>query len=229
MVAIRTTLAKRTKMKPITNLICLKTLYIYSLFASCFFIGSPAWAQESEPQTLDRAYCDSIELGHPDLERCDAFLEELVAEEELALEESMYMEAQAEEALQMQMVAESRLIAAERRDEAPERSENSRTETQTRSNAGSVIITGAGTAAGVFGGFIGGVIITFDYGVASGADGLVWAFTTVAGGIVGGLIGRGISNNIWGDDEDDNTRAAQFYVAPYLNEDASGLTFSSRF
>ena len=213
-------------MKRIANLICLKTLYIYSLFTFCFFIGSPAWAQESEPQVLDRAYCDSVELGHPDLERCDAFLEELVAEEELALGESMYMETQAEGELLNQMVAESRLMAAERRADGIV---YSRTETQTRWNAGSVIITGAGASVGAFGGLIAGVIITFDYGVGSGADGLVWAFTTAMGGLVGGMIGKGISNKIWGYDEDDDTRSAQFYVAPYLHEDASGLTFSSRF
>jgi len=214
-------------MKPITNLICLKTLYMSSLFAFGFSIGSPAWAQESEPQALDRAYCDSVELGHPDLDRCEAFLEELVAEEELALGESMYMETQAEGELLNQMVAESRLMAAERRADGIV---YSRTETQTRWNAGSVIITGAGASAGAFGGLIVGVVLTLDLsGGSDNLDGVVWAVTTVAGGLLGWRIGRGISNKIWGYEGDDDTSAAQFYVAPYLNEDASGLTFSSRF
>jgi len=189
-------------------------------------MGSPAWAQESEPQALDRDYCDSIELGHPDLDRCEAFLEELVAEEELALGESMYMETQAEGELLNQMVAESRLIAAERRADGIV---YSRPETQTRWNAGSVIITGAGASVGAFGGLFFGGLLTFDYNGGSSGDGIVWVCTTVAGGLVGGLVGRGISNLIWDYDEDDDTRAAQFYVAPYLREDASGLTFSSRF
>lgn len=107
--------------------------------------------------------------------------------------------------------------------------EMERTEAQTRWNAGSVIITGTGAAAGAFGGLIVGVIITFDYNGTSTADLVLWAGTAAAGGLVGGLVGRGISNLIWGDDGDDDTRTAQFYVAPYLHEDASGLTFSSRF
>ena len=213
-------------MKLITNLICLKTLYIYSLFASCFFIGSPAWAQESEPLALDRAYCDSVELGHPDLDRCEAFLEELLAEEELALGESMYMETQAEGELLNQMVEESRLRAAERRADGIVYSSP---ETQTRWNAGSVIITGAGASVGAVGGLFVGAVLTFSLDGGSSTDGIVLVVTTAMGGLVGGLIGRGISNKIWGYDEDDDTRSAQFYVAPYLHEDASGLTFSSRF
>jgi hypothetical protein len=56
--------------------------------------------------------------------------------------------------------------------------------------------------------------------------------------MVGGMIAEGIIKLIWKDDDgdgdgdddgDDDTRNPQFYVAPYLHEDASGLTFSSRF
>jgi hypothetical protein len=176
-------------MKPITNLICLKTLYMSSLFVFCFFIGSPAWAQESEPQELDRAYCDSIELGHPDLERCEVFLEELAP------------------------IGES--------GECWEC-----TETQTRWNAGSVIITGAAASAGAVGGLViyvesSSCFIFCNAGLA--------LLSLGGGGLVGGLVGRGISNLIWGYEGGDDTRTAQFYVAPYLHEDASGLTFSSRF
>ena len=156
-------------MKLITNLICLKTLYISSLFASCFFIGSPAWAQATQPPQSD--FLTLVEQSRP--------------------------------------------------------TEMESTETQTRWNAGSIIITGAGAAAGAFGGLMTYAVVTFPlYSRMPTFD--FWAVAS-AGGLVGGLIGRGISNKIWGDDGDDDTRAAQFYVAPYLHEDASGLTFSSRF
>ena len=61
-----------------------------------------------------------------------------------------------------------------------------------------------------------------------------YAIPMVGGMRVGGMIGVGITKLIWKDDDGDDdggddTRAAQFYVAPYLHEDASGLTFSSRF
>jgi hypothetical protein len=124
-----------------------------------------AQAQESEAQALIRAYCDNIELGHPDLERCEGILEGLVAGEELALEELMYMEAQADEERLNQMVAESRLIVAEHFDEAPERYEApersvavsrlTEVERGTRSNAG-VLLTSA-AVVGVGGlGLVGG-------------------------------------------------------------------------
>ena len=78
---------------------------ITSAVLSLSFYAPAAQAQESEFEGLDRAYCDDLEFGHPDLERCEVFLEELAAEEELL----------------NQMVAASRSIAAETTD----RSDNS--------------------------------------------------------------------------------------------------------
>ena len=129
-------------------------------------VDQPITTESSAPsaQALDRAYCDNIELGHPDLERCEGILEGLVAEEELALEELMYMEAQADEERLNQMVAESSLIAAERRDEAPERSvavsRLTEVERGTRSNAGVLLTSAAvGGLGGV--GLVGGLFVGF--------------------------------------------------------------------
>ena len=105
------------------------------LLALSLSVGGSAQAQSYEPQVLDRVYCDNIELGHPDLERCEAFLEELVAEEELLNE----------------MVAEPRLIAAERRDEAPEREPSYRV-----FKAAAIIVV---IPAGGVGGYLGGVAL----------------------------------------------------------------------
>jgi hypothetical protein len=156
-------------MKPITNLICLKTLYISSLFAFCFFIGSPAWAQAAQPPQSE--FLTLVEQSRP-----------------------MEMES---------------------------------TETQTRWNAGSVLIIGVGA----YGGASAAGISWGIWSLASGdpANDIAGYASMAVGGIVGGLLGRSISNKIWGYDGDDDTRTAQFYVAPYLHEDASGLTFSSRF
>jgi hypothetical protein len=101
------------------------------------------------------------------------------------------------------------------------------TETQTRWNAGSVLIIGVGA----YGGASAAGISWGIWSLASGdpANDIAGYASMAVGGIVGGLLGRSISNKIWGYDGDDDTRAAQFYVAPYLHEDASGLTFSSRF
>ena len=101
------------------------------------------------------------------------------------------------------------------------------TETQTRWNAGSVLIIGVGAYSGASAAGIAWAIVT----LASDepANDIVGYASMAVGALGGGLVGRSISNKIWGDDGGDDTRAAQFYVAPYLHEDASGLTFSSQF
>jgi hypothetical protein len=207
-----------------------------------------AQAQESEAQALIRAYCDNIELGHPDLERCEGILEGLVAGEELALEELMYMEAQADEERLNQMVAESRLIVAEHFDEAPERYEApersvavsrlTEVERGTRSNAG-VLLTSA-AVVGVGGlGLVGGVFIGAGAcGVLTGdlesLDCLLGGGS--AGAAVGALLGMyqgyrwarpNSSNGSSSRDVEQSDR--QVSIAPYRHDDASGLMFSGQF
>jgi len=111
-------------------------VFLITAAALSLFLHAPsAQAQESEPQALDRAYCDDLEFGHPDLERCEAFLEELAAEEELLNE----------------MVAASRSIAAERRDET-----TAREVTIMVFKAAAIIVV---IPAGVVGGYLGGVVM----------------------------------------------------------------------
>jgi hypothetical protein len=185
-----------------------------------------AQAQESEAQALDRAYCDNIELGHPDLERCEGILEGLVAEEELALEELMYMEAQAEEELLNQMVAESRLIAAERRDEAPEHSENSLATRATDPPTGFELVS-AVLGVGVKWVAIGAVVGLVVGHVSGGNEYFGYEYGIAIGGSFGACIGipiGAIKGWIAYSGED-----TQVSIAPYRHDDASGLMFSGQF
>ena len=110
----------------------MRVFLITAAALSLSFYAPSALGQSSATQALDRAYCLSVwlEEGHPDLERCEAFLEELVAEHrDEATERS---------------VAVSRLTEVERRG--------------TRRNAGVLgTIAAVGGLGGV--GFVGGVFI----------------------------------------------------------------------
>ena len=93
-------------------------------------------------------------------------------------------------------------------------------------NRGTIIITGAAASAGAFGGLL--VYVGIDRCLTTCDTGWVVASTAV-GGLLGGIIGKAISNGVMMYVNDDDPRSALFSVAPYLHEDASGLTFSSRF
>ena len=194
-------------------------LSVQRWFALCLLALSlsavgPAQAQESEPQILNRVYCDNIELDNPDLERCEVFLEELAAEEELL----------------NQMISESRLIASERRDEAPEHSENSLATRATDPTTGErVLRASVGAVTGGIAGFaLGGIVGFLGCELVDGGNGTFGCdLSGIGGAMLGGIIGLPIgATKGWGRSKNSDRQVS---IAPYRQDDASGLMFSGQF
>ena len=188
----------------------MRVFLITAAALSLSFYGPSAQAQESDTQALDRAYCDSVELGHPDLERCEAFLEELVAEEELLNE----------------MVAEPRLIAAETTEHRENSLETRATDATTGNRAFDTSVGAVlGGVKGVAIGYIVGMGTCWIVGAGDpylGCDltGLVWGG---AGGFFGFLIG---AKKGWRASSGEDTQVS---LSPYRQDDASGVMFSGQF
>ena len=205
----------------------MRVFLITSAALSLSFYAPSALGQSSEPQALDRAYCDDLDESHPDYYECwfDQILSEDAASSEVTTEESAQLD---------EMVESSGLIAAERRvgaDATHGASQREYSDVETLLLLSKFVLSATLGATVATGATFGGWFLSLQMCPLSGAQGLECFFEplTIGGTVVGGIGGVVLGYKAWKWAWQIGESPLPVSVSPYRQDDASGLMFSGQF